>query len=644
MKSKIIFLALFSILLLPGCRDQFLDVTNKNELDLGSFFKTKTDVIMAVNTAYTPQGHAGMNGLDFLLKFGSYDDRIWFENPETYDKLIISSDDFKGAYEDCYRGLFRCSDIINNMKPLVKAGVITQDESNLYEAQLRTLRAYYYFIMVTLYRSPYFYNEFNVPFDGLGNYGNCDPNLFWDQIELDLAFATNPLHGLKNNQWEWGADDRGRVTRGGAYALWGKACLWKHYYYYLENGKDEYVYYLDADGKTFSLDGNTPVRNTSGDKKAISRQENLENAKNHFRQVMSMGYTLQGGKVAAEGTTPAETKQDFLNALSSNSTYMAEIEGSPIQGLSDGKTYKGENNNESIWEVQYNGDNRNAGGWLPAWQWGGARNYQYASVHSSSYKNHEIDPDAFYLYEDTQAGTPAFAAGFDVDPRAYATFFLDNTPLSKLGGGMMLDWREDRPDYYRPYSSSTDSKRVISNPSKPLFMGDLPRGTGAVMKRKYSYPSFSNTDGGTIAPNCDPFNIRIIRYADVLLMYAEACLLAGTDQTAGLKALNEVRERAGMFNRSTLDISAIILERDMELMAENFRFLDIIRWSRDQQWFDQINFSAKAASGYGFKENWLRFTASDDNFPNIGFRTMYMPIPLTEINKNGGALKQNPGY
>ena len=327
MKSKIIFLVLFSILLLPGCRDQFLDVTNKNDLDLSSFFKTKTDVIMAVNTAYTPQGHGGMNGLDFLLMFGSYDDRIWFENPETFDKLVISTSDFTQTYSDCYRGVFRCSDIIKNMKPLVKDGVITQDECNAFEAQLRTLRAYYYFNMVTLFRSPFFYNEFNVPIDALANYGNCDPEFFWDQIEIDLDFATNPANGLKNNQWEWGADDRGRVTRGGAYALWGKACLWKHYYYYLENNAEKHEYFLDADGKSFDLDGYNPVRRTSGGVTSVSitREQNLENAKKYIKEVMGMGFTLQGGSVAAQGTEPAVSKQDFLNALLSNSTFVLEL-------------------------------------------------------------------------------------------------------------------------------------------------------------------------------------------------------------------------------------------------------------------------------------------------------------------------------
>ena len=638
MKSKIIFLALFSILLLPGCRDQFLDVENKNELDLGSFFKTKTDVELAVNTAYTPQGHGGLHGQAWQMKFGTLDDRIWHENPDALDRLVIVSDEFKGAYEDCYRGVFRCSDIIRNMKGLGE-GVLTNDEYKLFEAQLRALRAYYYFNMVILWRSPFFYNEFNVPTNALANYGNCDPQLFWDQIDIDLKFATDPANGLKNNPWEWGADERGRVTRGGALALWGKVSLWKHYYYYLENGTDKYEYFLDDDGKSFDIEGGyNPVRRTSGgvSSVSISRDQNLANAQKYFKEVMSMGFTLQGGPVSAQGTEPAVTKQDFINALLSNSTFVLELTGF------DGKTYRGENNNESLWEVQYNGDNRNAGGWLPAWQWGGAQNFQYTGIHASSYLNHEMDPDAFYLYEATTAGTRARAAGFDIDPRAYATFYLDDTPLNP--GGTWLDWRPESGIYNRRFTSATDSKRKVSDPTKRLYQGDMPKGTGAVMKRKYSYPIYTTADGGSMPPNCDPFNVRVIRYADALLMYAEACLLSGQNTAEGLAALNEVRDRAGMPPRGDLSITNIILERDMELMAEGHRFLDIVRWSRDQQWFDAINFSTKSLSGYGFKENWLKYPVSDQNYPNIRYRTMYMPIPLSEINKNEGYLKQNPGY
>jgi len=637
MKSKIIFLALLSILLLPGCRDQFLDVENKNELDLSSFFKTKSDVILAVNTIYTPQGHVGMHGQNWQMKFGTLDDRIWHENPDGLDRLIIGTDEFKDTYDDCYRGIFRCSDIIKNMKPLVSEGVLTQEESNFYEAQLRALRAYYYFNMVKLWRSPFFYNEANVPINALANYGNSDPRLFWEQIHIDLKFATDPAHGLKNNQWEWGPDDRGRVTRGGALALWGKTCLWKHYYYYLENQTDMHEFYIDSENKSFSVDGYNAVRYTTGggDVERISRDDNLARAKECFREVMGMGFTLQGGMVSATGTEPAVTKQDFINALLSNSTFLLDLEGF------GGKSYRGENNNESLWEVQYNGDNRNAGGWLPAWQWGGAMNFQFTGIHSSSYLNHEMDPDAFYLYEETETGTRAAAAGFDIDPRAYATFYIDETPFNTEGA--MLDWRPES-GYNRKFTSATDSRSKVTDPTNRLYLGDMPKGTGAVMKRKYSYPIFTRFDGGSMPPNCDPFNVRVLRYADVLLMYAEACLLSGSNQADGLAALNQVRDRAGMFPKTTLDIRTIIEERDMELMAEGFRFLDIVRWSRDQQWFDQINFSTRTASGYGFKENWERYSVSDPNNPAITHRTMYMPIPLSEINKNEGYLKQNPGY
>jgi uncharacterized membrane protein len=90
-----------------------------------------------------------------------------------------------------------------------------------------------------------------------------------------------------------------------------------------------------------------------------------------------------------------------------------------------------------------------------------------------------------------------------------------------------------------------------------------------------------------------------------------------------------------------LDEATIIKERDMELLGENFRYLDIVRWSRDNTWFDAINFSTNLAPGYNFKENFRMYTTAD---PNIPYRNMYLPIPLKEINKNNGQLKQNPGW
>lgn len=71
-------------------------------------------------------------------------------------------------------------------------------------------------------------------------------------------------------------------------------------------------------------------------------------------------------------------------------------------------------------------------------------------------------------------------------------------------------------------------------------------------------------------------NTRWMRYAEVLLLAAEANLAAG-NQTLADKYLNEVRSRAKLPAKSaTLD--AIKLEKRLELCGEGVRFQDLLRW------------------------------------------------------------------
>jgi SusD family. len=122
-------------------------------------------------------------------------------------------------------------------------------------------------------------------------------------------------------------------------------------------------------------------------------------------------------------------------------------------------------------------------------------------------------------------------------------------------------------------------------------------------------------------------NIRVIRYADVLLMNAEAANELG--QTAqALTSLNKVRARARGGNNAILpDVTttdqatlrnAIWHERRVELAMEFDRFFDVIRQGRGAQVFGPKGFKA------GKNEVW--------------------PIPQNEIDLSAGLLTQNPGY
>jgi hypothetical protein len=76
-------------------------------------------------------------------------------------------------------------------------------------------------------------------------------------------------------------------------------------------------------------------------------------------------------------------------------------------------------------------------------------------------------------------------------------------------------------------------------------------------------------------------HLVVVRYADVLLMYAEACLKTNTDVADGLEKFNWVRERAfgnASNNKAPLTIENIIDERAYEFVGERLRKYDLIRW------------------------------------------------------------------
>lgn len=297
---------------------------------------------------------------------------------------------------------------------------------------------------------------------------------------------------------------------------------------------------------------------------------------------------------AAYDTT---SKKDYLYAMLSNFAYIDLPLGDNI--------YDSENNKESVWEVNYT-DTRIAGGWLPAWQWSGALNAQYFSTNSGSYKNHEIHPNLYDKFE-TVASHPA---GFTRDPRVNVTCFMD---------GDTMDFRPGA--YNKKFSSITNTKRIAS--SRGLT---LPAGTRALGLKKYYFPVYNEN----VAPLNDPINVRIIRLADVLLMYAETEFLLNGNTADGLSKLNLVRKRAGMPPVAELTTEVIKHEREVELATESgLHFFDMVRWSFDPAW--GINWN-------------VEYPGTDLQGPFVVGRNEFLPIPQSEIDLSEGLLKQNNGY
>lgn len=116
-------------------------------------------------------------------------------------------------------------------------------------------------------------------------------------------------------------------------------------------------------------------------------------------------------------------------------------------------------------------------------------------------------------------------------------------------------------------------------------------------------------------------NIRILRFADILLINAEAANELGNTSVA-ITNLNKVRTRAHLADTTATTKaalrSAIWHERRVELAMEGDRFVDLVR-------------TGQAATVLGP----LGFTAGKNEL---------FPIPLDAINQSNGLFTQNPGY
>lgn len=116
-----------------------------------------------------------------------------------------------------------------------------------------------------------------------------------------------------------------------------------------------------------------------------------------------------------------------------------------------------------------------------------------------------------------------------------------------------------------------------------------------------------------------PNNYRAIRYADVLLMAAEALSRGGINEGLAEDYLNMVRNRAGLDDLSASGaalVDAIFEERRLELIGEGHRFFDLVRTGR----------AAGTIEGFSADKNEV------------------FPIPLEEIEFSNGLWEQNQGY
>ncbi|HEV7779944.1 MAG TPA: RagB/SusD family nutrient uptake outer membrane protein, partial [Chitinophagaceae bacterium] len=152
-----------------------------------------------------------------------------------------------------------------------------------------------------------------------------------------------------------------------------------------------------------------------------------------------------------------------------------------------------------------------------------------------------------------------------------------NNPSTNLAGS------------YTAGDTRKDATIIFINPTQPA-----PNSTGTVLwdgyripskdsveNDRYSYKAYHSpiAESQQLSGSKDdkPKNVRLMRYAEVLLMYAEASAVLGSGD--GVNKLNQVRARANL-GVTTLTQANVWNERRLELAMEADRFFDLVRQGR----------------------------------------------------------------
>jgi len=173
-------------------------------------------------------------------------------------------------------------------------------------------------------------------------------------------------------------------------------------------------------------------------------------------------------------------------------------------------------------------------------------------------------------------------------------------------------------DLISAYNAENDSARMYGTAYGEAFLTEIGAGDWEKNEGYTGWFSKKRAPWSNITSDVDPewnyeTNERMIRYADVLLMCAEAYLQSGAEDP--LPLINKVRKRAFLDPLSSVTMEDIKHERRLELAMEGHRFFDLVRWGD----------APSVLGDLGFVEN----------------KHEVFPIPQSEIDNSNGKLTQN---
>lgn len=581
---------------------------------------------------------SGGNGERFRrFKFGEYD-HTWLQ-----------------SWSQSYGGIRQASVMLHSMSD---GSTFTESQVAGYKAQARFVRAYLYWLLLRKYGPVPIMPDKGVNYDD--TYNNLSyPRNTYEEVahfiaeEMALAAKDLPL--------KWDNRNIGRPTRGAALATRAKALLFAASP--LANGNPEMADFTNDEGKPL-----------------IALQYNEERwarAAAACKDVINLGvYRLYTTVSKTRGTTdyPATITPPHHPEYSERNFPDGWADIDPFESyrsVFNGELYASENP-EMIFT---RGDNQiNAEGGIMA-----LARLQMPKT-GGGYNSHGLTMkqcDAYSMNDgkpfDRQAIRSKYGSNMFVLPAEVNDF-------KPLLANVWKEFANREPRFYASVafsgalwtmSSAISNLPTVTNQQIFYYRGEfngyingdtwLPTGIGIM---KFVNPKDNNSgNGGKIFPKVD----LAIRYADILLMYAESLNeLTGTytipswDSTAFhavsrtiedmKKAVGQVRIRAGIPNfdhsiyGSKEDLrKKIKQERQVELLGENQRYYDLRRWKdapvdEAEQIYGYNTFMTKAQAALFYTP--VRVPLLQTTFSK---KMYFWPIDWDELKKNK-RLNQSPGW
>lgn len=587
-KTKGLVIAVSLLAMLTGCKKSFLDTRPSTEFAAATVWTDPNLVQLNLNNLYRQVEWS------FLLTNLSVDEARGYDGGNDYNmsNMLLSPDVANwGSWDGRYKAIRDCNIFLENINQLPEDGTLSDGVplKDRLRGEALFLRAWFYQKLVSYFGGvPLITHSYKLNDDFKMPRSSYEDCIKFISSQCDSAAALLPLVNT--------GDNMGRATKGAALALKSRALI-----------------YAASDlHNTSAFDGYSNPELLVF--KSGSRTERWQAAKDAAKAVMDLKvYNLYKPAPAS----PAEATQNYEDLFTSTDSpediFIRYFNASVNQGV-------------DYWVVFPNG---------------------YGGIERVGPTSELVD--AFEMADGSKFSRTIPAENrqpyLNRDPRLYATILYEGAtfrprpanlrsqdPVGVLQAGTWEKW--DAKSNKITYVYGLDSK------NSPVYAGGY-NNTGTSLLK------YINRKTDMYVNHQDDLTWRYIRYTEILLNYAEACIGLGED-TEARKYLNMIRRRAAM---PDITESGAALkeryqnERRIEMAFEDQRFFDVRRWMIGEHAYHPMH-----GVEIVYKLNPDKSTAEIPTITPVEITTgkwddkaYFMPISRSEMNKNT-ALVQNPGY